>query len=367
MRLCRYDRSPLTESAAFRAVPFESDRWVWGAAEPRRTEHLGRECIFLETSTATVAGVELVDGSIEVDLAVGPERGFHGVLWRMQDDENFESFFVRPHQVGNPDAVQYTPVSNGISSWQLYHGPGFWAPISFPIGDWFRIRVVFSGGRAEVYVGDVTDPALTIGELKRPAEPGRIGLFVGGPGIHLSGFAYEPTGRVPLRGAALPPEVVHQGVIPEWLISDAFPEDSLAAEASLDRDLFAGRAWSQLRSESSGLADLSRVNGLREGRNTVFARAVVRSARAQVKRLELGFSDRAVVYLNGRALYCGDDTYRSRDYRFLGSIGYHDALLVSLEEGENELVVAVSEDLGGWGVQARFPNPDGLTFAVTHE
>ena len=30
-------------------------------------------------------------------------------------------------------------------------------------------------------------------------------------------------------------------------------------------------------------------------------------------------------------------------------------------EGANELVVAVSEDFGGWGVQARFPDPEGLT------
>ncbi len=78
--------------------------------------------------------------------------------------------------------------------------------------------------------------------------------------------------------------------------------------------------------------------------------------------MELGFSDRAVVYLNGQALYRGDDTYRSRDYRFLGSIGYWDALYLPLTRGENELVVAVSEDFGGWGVQARFPEPDGISF-----
>jgi len=42
-----------------------------------------------------------------------------------------------------------------------------------------------------------------------------------------------------------------------------------------------------------------------------------------------------------------DDTYRSRDYRFLGSIGYFDTLHLPLVEGENDLVVAVSEDLGG--------------------
>jgi hypothetical protein len=49
----------------------------------------------------------------------------------------------------------------------------------------------------------------------------------------------------------------------------------------------------------------------------------------------------------------GDDTYRSRDYRFLGSIGWYDTLFLPLISGDNDLVVAVSEDFGGWGVQAR--------------
>ena len=93
---------------------------------------------------------------IELDLAVGAARGFHGVVWRLFDDENFESFFVRPHQMGNPDAVQYTPVFNGVSAWQLYHGPGYWAPLTFPLGDWFTIRVAFEGSRAEVFVGERT-------------------------------------------------------------------------------------------------------------------------------------------------------------------------------------------------------------------
>jgi hypothetical protein len=45
---------------------------------------------------------------------------------------------------------------------------------------------------------------------------------------------------------------------------------------------------------------------------------------------------------------------------YLGSIGWWDTLHLPLAAGENELVVAVSESFGGWGVQARFPPADGL-------
>src|SRR6187551_1377142 len=115
---------------------------------------------------AALADVELEDGLVELELAVGAERSFHGIVWRAADDRNYESFFVRPHQVGNPDAVQYTPVTNGIS-----------APLRFPVGDWFRIRVDFAGSRAEVRVGDLTTVALVC-PLKEPRRRGRIGVLV---------------------------------------------------------------------------------------------------------------------------------------------------------------------------------------------
>ena len=31
---------------------------------------------------------------------------------------------MRPHKSGKPDALQYTPVFNGLSAWQLYYGDG---------------------------------------------------------------------------------------------------------------------------------------------------------------------------------------------------------------------------------------------------
>jgi hypothetical protein len=288
----------------------------------------------------------------ELDLAVSPQRGFHGLVWRLRDDENFESFFVRPHQAGNDDAIQYTPVFNGVSSWQLYHGPGFWSPVAFPLADWFTIRVVFAGHRAEIFVGDLEEPTLAA-ELRRPPVPGRVGIFVGGPAVHLGRFAYSD--EVAFRGAPPQPVAALAGAIPRWLVSDAFAESEALPDLS-------ARTWTRLDTEPSGLTDLARVNGIRGAANTVLARATIRSGEAQTRRLDFGFSDRAAVYLNGRALYRGDNTYRSRDYRFLGSIGYWDSIYLPLDAGDNELVFAVSEDFGGWGVQARFPDATGLTF-----
>jgi len=325
-------------------LPFESGSWSWGDVEHRPATLDGRRCTAASGFGVVLADVELQDGTIELELAVGRERAFHGVVWRARDTENYESFFVRPHQVGNSDAIQYTPVFNGISSWQLYHGDGFWAAVGFPLGEWFRIRIVFAGDRAETYVTDLEEPAL-VSVLKAPADAGRVGVLVGGPDVHLGAFACHQETRFrvpPPTKPAARPEVVR-----EWDVSDAFPE-SLGELALAET-----RTWTTIESEPSGLVNLARVQGICDGRNTVLARTRIHADQAVTRRLELGFSDRAVVYLNGVALYRGDDTYRSRDYRFLGSIGWYDALYLPLVEGDNELVVAVSEELGGWGVQAR--------------
>ena len=344
-------------------VPLDSPGWSWDAVGPALVDFLGRRCLaFPDTLLiAPLADVELTDGAVELDVAVTRERSFHGLVWRLVDDQGYESFFVRPHQVGNPDAIQYTPVFHGVSGWQLYHGPGFGAAVSFPIDAWFTIRVVFASSRAEVYVADLAEPALVVGELKRTVGPGRIGIQVGGPGLHVSAVRYE-AGPVTLRAPAPVPAAATAGVVPAWSISDAFGEAAFPGDPVLDPATLAARTWTHLGAEPSGLVDLARVSALTEERNTVFARTTVRAASAMVKVLEIGFSDRVVVYLNGRALFRGNDTYRSRDYRFLGSIGFWDALFLPLLEGDNELVVAVSETFGGWGVQARFPDPTGIDF-----
>ena len=333
------------------ALPLDASNWDWGAATVTQVEHLGRECVRLGMDevfpVVPATGVELLDGTIEADVAIGPERSFHGVFWRGRDDENYESFFVRPHQVGNPDSIQYTPVFNGLSSWQLYHGPGFWNAIDFPIDEWFTIRVVFAGGRAEVFVAD--RPALVIPELKAEARPGTVGLLVGGDTLHVAAFRYGPEAR--LGPATARPVRTTPGVVPRWRVSDPFPEDEVPA--TLDDAALARMTWTPLDAEPLGLADLSRVNGIADGKDTVFARARLESPHAQSVALELGFRDRAVVFLHGRRVYRGDDSYRTRDYRFLGSIGFYDTVYLPLEQGSNDLVVAVSESFGGWGVQAR--------------
>jgi len=342
----------MTDDARRTEVPLEIAAWGLQPTDAAVTDHLDRACLRFSDANLqpTVPGVRLADGIIEADFAVTGERSFHGLVWRRRDPDTFESFFVRPHQAGNPDAIQYTPVTNGMSSWQLYHGDGYWAPIAFPIDAWFTLRIAFAAERADVFVGDLSQPALRVRQLKLGAGLGGIGLQVGGPGLHVARFAYSDMAPAlePMPAATTDPAAVRA-----WEVSDPFAEAVLAGVTALPADLVAGRTWTPLESEPDGLANLARLHRPRDGANTVLARTVVVAGTARVVPMEVGFSDRATVFLNGRALFRGDDTYRSRDYRFLGSIGFWDTVFLPLDAGSNELVIAVSEDFGGWGIKAR--------------
>jgi hypothetical protein len=354
----------MTTPSSSQTVPFDSAHWQWEAGKGRVEEYLGRQSLFLKGGIATATGTHFTNGEIEFDVAFTRDRGFMGGLWRLQDAGNFEEFYLRPHQSGNPDANQYEPVFHGLEAWQLYHGERYSVPVVYRFDEWTHVRIRFAGAQAEVYIQDMEKPVLFIDELKRDVEPGAVGVSVtnGFAPAHFSNFSFQATDSLPLKGRPRAPEPVPPGVVPFWWVSDTFPESALGDGEPPGWDLVAERTWTRLQTERSGLANLARLQGLRPPKNTVFVRRTLHSDREQIRRLDFGFSDRVKVYLNGRLLFRGDDTARSRDYRFLGSIGFYDALYLPLKEGENELLLAVSEESGGWGVQAKLPDSTGLAF-----
>jgi hypothetical protein len=334
--------------------------WRLRASEASVEEHLGRTSLRLKGGTAILEGVSLLDGWIAFDMSFSPERGFAGGIWRVEDEESHELFYLRPHQSGNPDASQYTPVFHGIWGWQLYHGPRYTVPIDHRFGEWMRVKIVFAGRRAAVYVDDPETPVLVVDDLKREPEAGAVGLSVGDfAPAWFSNFTYGEHGGGELPAPAAGAETT-PGTLAAWRVSDAFAESDVEGLTELDAGHLDARTWTRLAADPSGLTDLARVQGISRGRDTVFAAVTLESDAARTVALAFGFSDRVRVYLNGRLLFRGDDAFRTRDYRFLGSIGYFDRLYLPLNAGDNELVLAVSEDFGGWGVQARLEDPDGV-------
>lgn len=331
------------------SIPFDDERWQIEAQEHEVVEHLGQTALRIKGGGALLSDVDIKNGLIEFDVAITPERGFAGAMFRHQDSGDYENFYLRPHQSGNPDANQYQPVINGNSSWQLYHGTGYGAPVEYRYDEWMTVRILYAEGEALVYI-DSDEPAFRVTDLKRDVASGAIGVSSSNfSAVHFANFRYTKIANQ----YALPPVPSEAselaGRITEWQVSDRFTEDLLAG-AELGRDVQSERSWTTLASEETGITNLSAaINTGSEG-NTVFARHVIDGKRGEQKLFTFGYSDKARVYLNGILIYSGDNTYLTRDYRYLGTIGLFDSVVLPLKKGDNELLIAVSESFGGWGI-----------------
>jgi hypothetical protein len=145
-------------------------------------------------------------------------------------------------------------------------------------------------------------------------------------------------------------------------VSNSFPAEYLENKFVLAEDEEQKLNWTKLPTENNGLANLAKLQGIGDGKNTVFAKVKIISDSDVIKKLKFGFSDRVKVYFNGNIFYAGTNDFRSRDYKFLGTIGLFNELYLPLKKGENELWMAVSEFLpNGWGVMAQFEDSNGIS------
>lgn len=349
-------------SAYSQVVPFDSDRWEIEAKESRVENFMGRKALYLKGGVAALKDSQFMDGVIEFDIAFTPERGFMGAVWRMQDFENYEEFYLRPHQSGNPDANQYQPVFNGVAAWQLYYGEEYSAPVKYDFNQWTHVKILVSGKNAEVYIKDMNAPALFC-ELKREVKQGRVGLSAGNfAPAHYSNFSYRAMNGVQLKGKAKLAQVAPKGAVMSWLVSGLIEDRTLEGKYNLAPADKEGLSWKRLDCEASAICNLARLQGIKDGRQTAFARLVIHAERDEVKKFRFGFSDSVKVYFNDRLLYGASDLYQSRDYRFLGTIGLFDELYLPLRAGDNELWMAVTENFGGWGIIAAFDDTTAISF-----
>lgn len=320
----------------------------------------GKACLVLQSGMIILKGVDLRDGSIEADLSFPQQRSFPGFAVRMKDIDNFESFYLRPHQSGNPDATQYTPEFNGQTGFQLYYGEGYDGAYAFRFDDWHHIKIDLHGLQAEFYIDGT--PVIKVKELLTGWKAGKIAIGTDGALLRIANVQYTIKEAPPLTTQPVPASGTG-GIITRWQVSNLVHRKLFENAFSLTPEIREKLTWTTRTTEPSGMMNLARLGGTpSDTGRTMIARLMIESASDQMKTLSFGFSDYMKVYLNGKALYYGADRQYSRDYRFLGTVGYFDSLFLSLKKGKNELLLVVSEDFGGWGVKAKFENMEGISF-----
>jgi len=272
------------------------------------------------------------------------------VHFHIQDKLNYEEYYLRPHQSGNQDAMQYTPVVNGNAGWQLYSGEGHWSTKDFNFGEWIHVKLIVSGTEMDVFIDDMEKPILHVNELKLGSKSGSLGFGTFRGAAYYSNLTYREMSAPKLVGKSSE-LAIEKGTITDFKVSDAFPETLLNNVVSLTELNVA--IEKDLLPDAKGILNLSKVSKVSNETNTILAKFSLDSDKEQLRKMEFGYSDKVIVFINGQPVYHGDNSFRSRDYRYLGSIGFFDSIYLDLKEGKNEVVFAVTEKMGGWGVMAK--------------
>ena len=343
-------------------IPIDTNNWEIQARAYVLEKHLGSDAIYLQAGSMTLKDKAFKNGSIEFDIHLKEEQAFPGVNFRANiETGDSEQFYVRPHQSGNPDANQAAPTTKNISPWQLYFGPRYSFAYKYNYETWTHIKILVNEDKAQVYLDNSDKPNLSWDLFHKP-ESGKI-IIRGGnsSGFHIANIkvSFDAPDLVdfsPIEREAIP------NLIQEWEVSDMFEEKLLENPNNIEEAL-ANRKWQgKIKAEEGTAANISRIQNLYNGEpgNTVFAKITITSEQDQMKLFEFGYSDRVVAILNGKPIYWGNNKWRSRDYRYLGTVGLFDGICLDLKKGKNELLMAVSEDFGGWLITGRFKDNSGV-------
>jgi len=342
-------------------IPLDTVNWNIGAASYDLKHYKGKDAIYIDKGAIILKDAKFFNGTIEFDLYLNEERVYPGVFFRA--DENFsngEQWFIRTHLSGLEDANQAAPATNGITPFQFYFGPKYSFAYDYKYDDWTHVKVVVNDDKAQVFLDYAEKPNLSWYLFHEPKE-GRLMIRGGRVPLHIADIKinrneYELVDFNPVESKPV------EGLIQKWEVSDKFEEKLL--ENPLDiPSVIKQRKWGKtIQLEEGTSANISRVQVLKDGRagETVFARIKINSTKDQIKLFHFGYSDRVVAILNGEAIYKGNNGWRTRDYRYLGTIGLFDGIYLNLKKGENTLLMAVSESFGGWLITGKFENDEGL-------
>jgi hypothetical protein len=349
------------------AIDMTADRWQTKEnAEFLRQLGFFHGLMRLNSGSAALNGITFGNGTIEFDVnTVG--RGAPGIVFRQQDDDNFELLYLRP----DPNCpafracIQYAPQTHGVLLWDLFPQYENRAPLRE--NGWNHIKMVVSGRRMNVFVNDAPSPALEVGRLEGDAMTGNLRLQ--GPGTFanmmitpgaVDGLSPEPA-KDPLEG--------DPGLIRDWRLSpfSTLPNGKQPVYGEMPG---ANQEWKPVTTERNGLVNVSREYGLpvhQPNRAVAWLTTTIASDKTQTKKVEIGWTREVWVFVNGELVYADRNSFdqdSARKYPDGRCSLENGAFTLPLRAGDNEVVVALANNFFGWGLMVRLPDSDGIRLAA---
>lgn len=333
-------------------IPMQAGHWD---SDPLKTDFQtidGRETMTLKRGTAWARDVLFGDGIIEVDISVSPKKSLTGISFRGDRDETCENIYLRVPLSGRDDAIQYAPFFHNEDYWQLY--PEHQARYVYPDTGWVHMKIVVKGNTAQLFINTDTIPALVVDHLRTRNPSGRIGLWCLSE-QRFSNFSYTPLPATPFTTI---PERKETGLVTSYQLSQAFTIDKKTKTLAYPTDQTL--RWDTVVTEEDGLLNIGKyrfkkTSGMFEqnSNDLVWIKMDLSSTTAFTKKMNLDFTNRIWVFLNGQILYHGDHSYRLKGPFYKGLIDKNfmaDALFLPLQKGKNELMIGISSVANGWGL-----------------
>lgn len=320
----------------------------WKLPDEARFERFdNRETLVLKSGRATVDDQKFSNGSIEVDVYANSKRSFAGITFRKQKD-HMEEVYMRMHKSNQVDAVQYTPIFNGESNWQLFRE--YQARVSFKETGWNTLRVDVNNKSATVYVND--EKVLSIDHLRTENTRGDIGLFA----LFTNRFSnFRVTHKDQNENKIVEEESLSDpGIINTWEITKAHPYK----EGKVLFENFSNEKYTTVATESSGLLTISKYvkktasgNFEQNSEDYIVARTSIHADRNELKTLSFDYSDKIIVFLNGNRIFEGNNAFRTKGVQYMGHVDIStNKLFLPFKKGENEIHCVVIDKANGWGL-----------------
>jgi hypothetical protein len=348
-------------------IPMTADHWqVKENAEFLRQLGFYHGLMRLNSGDAVLKDLTFTDGTIEFDVnTIG--RGAPGIVFRQQDDKNFELLYLRPDPAcpAFHACMQYAPQTHGVLLWDLF--PQYQTRAPLRDNGWNHIKMVVSGRRMNVFVNDTPSPTLAVARLEGDAIKG--GLRLQGPGTFanlvitpeaVDGLSPEPSAD-PLNG--------DRGLVRSWLLS-SFSTLGNGKDPQYSDMPGAQQPWKLVDTERCGLVNLSREYGLpvsAPNRAVAWLKTTITSDTKRAKKVNIGWTREVWVFVNGKLVYADKNLFDSEDARKIpdGRCSLENgSFTLPLEAGENEIAVAVADNFFGWGLMLRLADPEGIRLAA---
>ena len=314
-------------------------------------------------------------GIIEFDVEL-KGQGFPGINFRVSEDSlNSEIFYLR--HFGKPDpkrrtTMQYAAVIDGVNLWDLTDD--YQAAAILYENQWNHVKMVISETQMKVYVNDMEKAALWVPALEGITKSGGIGLT---GNVIYANMEITPnaTENLPVT-AGYDPTYNDPNYLRNWQITEPidfpFGKDILKGiqrnpGVAIDPAYLDSTAvWKPIEAGRRALINLTKEFGGESvsPRRLIWLKTTVTSDNMQEKLLKLGFNDEVWVFINRQPLY--------KDENYFGSPGMKEprgratldntSFEIPFQEGENEILIGLTNYFYGWGLIARLADTDGLDY-----